>query len=185
MVVFRVCVRVYPSSKNIHTAFEDLIKGDDYTDVTFAWGDGHTNEAHKVIIAALLKRNKHSLIYMRGIKSEDLLKIAEELQLKGLNGSEGRRGYWESPQISGKQRKNETFGTKTSFISKSHSGDNIMSTTAFAIFKQELLGDMNELDEQIKTMMGWSKTRVKITCDTWHVTCDTWHVRSPEQQYLK
>ena len=89
MVVFRVCVRVYPSSKNIHTAFEDLIKGDDYTDVTFAWGDGHTNEAHKVIIAALLKRNKHSLIYMRGIKSEDLLKIAEELQLKGLNGSEG------------------------------------------------------------------------------------------------
>ena len=87
-----------------------------------------------------------------------------------------RRGYWESPQISGKQRKNETFGTKTSFISKSHSGDNIMSTTAFAIFKQELLGDMNELDEKIKTMMGWSKTRVKITCDTWHVTCGTWHL---------
>ena len=80
-------------------------------------------EAHKVILSAsspslksLLKRNKHAypLIYMRGMKSEDLLaivdflysgeaniyqdnldtflNIAEELKLKGLNGEEGGGG---------------------------------------------------------------------------------------------
>ena len=89
----------------------------DFADMTLACEDGQQVEAHKVILAAsspffqkLLGRNKHShpMIYMRGIKSEDLLAIvdflyrgeanvfqenldsflaiAEELQLKGLMG---------------------------------------------------------------------------------------------------
>ena len=89
----------------------------DFTDVTLACEDGQQVEAHKVILAAsspffqmLLKRNKHPhpLIYMKGMKSKDLLAIvdflyrgeanvfqenldsflaiAEELQLKGLMG---------------------------------------------------------------------------------------------------
>ena len=84
-------------------------------DVTLACEDGNQVEAHKVILAASspffhnpLRRNNHPhpLIYMRGMKSEDLvaivdflycgeanvfqenldsfLAIAEELQLKGL-----------------------------------------------------------------------------------------------------
>ena len=88
-----------------------------FADVTLACEDGQQVEAHKVILAAsspffqkLLGRNKHPhpLIYMRGMKSEDLLAIvdflyrgeanvfqenldsflaiAEELQLKGLMG---------------------------------------------------------------------------------------------------
>ena len=185
----------------INTAFKDLRKDSDYTDVTLACEDCYQIEAHKVILTAvspffkeLLKRKKHShsLIYMRGIQSEDLqaivdflyygeanichtnlenfLKIAEELQLKGLYGSAGEigEGYiinspnqtYESP-IFGKQRKKDTFGQRTSFISQSHSGDNIMSTTAFDLLKLELLRDMKEQDKKIKTIIGRSETRVR------------------------
>merc|ERR1719319_5548 len=90
----------------------------EFDDVTLACEDGQQVEAHKVILASsspfflnLLRRNKHPhpLIYMRGLKSEDLvamidflycgeanvyqenldsfLAVAEELQLKGLMGS--------------------------------------------------------------------------------------------------
>ena len=90
----------------------------EFVDVTIACEDGQQVEAHKVILASsspfflnLLRRNKHPhpLIYMRGLKSEDLvtmidflyfgeanvyqenldsfLAVAEELQLKGLMGS--------------------------------------------------------------------------------------------------
>ena len=98
-------------------AFGILREDNDFADVTLACEDGKQFEAHKVILATsspffqnILKRNKHThpLIYMRGLKSEDLsaiidflyfgeanvfqenldsfLAIAEELQLKGLMG---------------------------------------------------------------------------------------------------
>ena len=103
--------------KNLNSAFGGLRKDNDFSDVTLACEDGHQIEAHKVILSVsspffqnLLKRNQHShpLIYMRGLKSEDLiaivdflyygeanvnqenldsfLAIAEELRLKGLTG---------------------------------------------------------------------------------------------------
>ena len=87
--------------------------------MTLACEDGQQVEAHKVVLIAsspfflnILKRNKHShpLIYMRGVKSENLtamvdffyhgeanvfqenldsfLVLAEELQLKGLRGNQ-------------------------------------------------------------------------------------------------
>jgi len=90
--------------------------------VTLGCEDGQQIEAHKVILAAsspffqrILKRNKRSqpLIYMKGMRSDDLtaiidflyygeaniyqenldsfLAIAEELQLKGLEGSKDQQ----------------------------------------------------------------------------------------------
>ena len=56
------------------------------TDVTLACEDGKQIESHKVVLAAtspffldLLKRNKHQhpLIYMKGIKSENLLAMVD------------------------------------------------------------------------------------------------------------
>ena len=104
---------------NITTAFGSLREEQDFCDVTLACEDGEQVEAHKVILAAsspffqnILRRNKHKhpLIYMRGMKSEDLvsvvdflyygetnvfeenlnnfLAIAEELKLKGLVGNQ-------------------------------------------------------------------------------------------------
>ena len=99
------------------SAFGSFRKDGDFADVTLACEDGNQMEAHKVILAAsspffrnLLKRNTHNhpLIYMRGVKSEDLsalitflysgevfvkqenveafLLFADELQVQGLAG---------------------------------------------------------------------------------------------------
>ena len=72
--------------ENITTAFGSLREEKDFADVTLACEDGHQLEAHKVILAAsspffqnILKRNqhKHPLIYMRGMKSEDLVSVVD------------------------------------------------------------------------------------------------------------
>ena len=104
-------------SKHVMSAFGSFRKDGDFADVTLACEDGNQMEAHKVILAAsspffqnLLKRNTHNhpLIYMRGVKSEDLsalitflysgevfvkqenveafLLFADELQVQGLAG---------------------------------------------------------------------------------------------------
>ena len=73
---------------NIKIAFGNLRDDTDFSDVTLACEDGQQVEAHKVILAAsspffkkLLGRNKHPhpFIYMRGVKSEDLLAIVDFL----------------------------------------------------------------------------------------------------------
>ena len=113
----KLCLQWNDFQDNIKSAFGILREDNDFADVTLACEDGQQVEAHKVILAAsspffqkLLGRNKHPhpLIYMRGMKSDDLLAIvdflyrgeanvfqenldsflaiAEELQLKGLMG---------------------------------------------------------------------------------------------------
>ena len=113
----KLCLQWNDFQDNIKSAFGNLREANDFADVTLVCEDGRQVEAHKVILAAsspffqkLLGRNKHPhpLIYMRGIKSDDLLAIvdflyrgeanvfqdnldsflaiAEELQLKGLMG---------------------------------------------------------------------------------------------------
>ena len=70
----------------VTSAFEDLKSDGDLTDVTLACEDGKQIEAHKVVLAAtspffldLLKKNKHQhpLIYMKGVKSENLVAMVE------------------------------------------------------------------------------------------------------------
>ena len=104
---------------NVSSAFVSLRADTDFTDVTLACHDGYQIEAHKVILASsspffhkLLKTNKHPhpMIYMKGMKSKDLvammdflylgeteiheenletfLNIADEFSLKGLMKSE-------------------------------------------------------------------------------------------------
>jgi len=116
----KFCLKWNDFQKNISNTFDSLRGDVDFTDVTLACEDGQQVEAHKVILAAsspffqkLLKLNKHPhpLVYMRGVKSEDLvaivdflyhgeanvfqknldgfLAIAEELNLKGLSGGKG------------------------------------------------------------------------------------------------
>ena len=112
----KLCLQWNDFKDNVNCAFRSLREDADFADVTLACEDGKQVEAHKVILAAsspffqnlLRKNNDHAqpLIYMRGMKSEDLvaivdflycgeanvfqenldsfLAIAEELQLKGL-----------------------------------------------------------------------------------------------------
>ena len=113
----KLCLQWNDFKENATSAFGILREDNDFADVTLACEDGKQFEAHKVILASsspffqnILRRNKHPhpLIYMRAMKSEDLmaildflycgeanvyqdnldsfLAIADELQLKGLMG---------------------------------------------------------------------------------------------------
>ena len=118
----KLCLQWNDFKENVVDAFGSLREDNNFADVTLACEDGKKVEAQKVILAAssptfrtLLEGNKHPhpLIYMRGMKSNNLLAIldflyrgeanvlqddldsflalAEELQLKGLMGnSEGK-----------------------------------------------------------------------------------------------
>ena len=115
----KLCLQWSDFHDNASSSFQELRGDKDFTDVTLACEDGQQVEAHKLVLIAsspfflnILKRNKHShpLIYMRGVKSENLtamvdffyqgeanvfqenldsfLALAEELQLKGLRGNQ-------------------------------------------------------------------------------------------------
>ena len=115
----KLCLQWNDFTENVKTAFGNLKEDTDFTDVTLFCGDGNQIRAHKVVLAAssptlqkMLKRSQHSqpMIYMRGLKSEDLsamidflyggeanvlqenldsfLALADELQLKGLTGQD-------------------------------------------------------------------------------------------------
>ena len=116
--------------EHVTSAFGILREDNDFADVTLACEDGQQFEAHKVILASsslffqnLLRRNKHHahpLIFMRGMKSDDLagvidflycgkanvyeenldsfLAIAEELQLEGLMGKRKDKELQDTPK---------------------------------------------------------------------------------------
>ena len=119
-----LCLQWNDVQDNVKSSFGSLRDCTDFNDVTLACEDGQQIEAHKVILAAsspffkaLFKKNQHShpLIYMRGMKSVDLmaiidflyygeanifqedldsfLSIAEELRLKGLKGSNAEEDW--------------------------------------------------------------------------------------------
>jgi len=111
----KFCLQWSDFRSNVSSAFRDLREDKDFTDVTLACEDGHQMDVHKVILVSaspffknILRANKHPhpMIYMRALKSEDLvavvdfiykgeadvsqenlqsfLSIAQDLQLKGL-----------------------------------------------------------------------------------------------------
>ena len=115
----KLCLQWNDFQDNVKNAFGHIQDSTDYGDVTLACEAGRQIEIHKVVLAAsspffqrILKKNNHihPLIYMKGIKTDDLtavvdflyfgeanvyqenlesfLAIAKELQLKGLDGSE-------------------------------------------------------------------------------------------------
>ena len=197
----KFCLRWNDFQDNVNNAFRELRKDREFTDVTLACEDGHQVDAHKVILSAsspffqnLLKRNKHAhpLIYMRGMKSEDLLaiidflyygevdiyqenldvflNIAEELQLKGLNGTESGGGNADGEDQNYNPTVPNTAMLKTKQISQinilssqTNHDDQITSSTAVALPKYELSGDMKELDEKIESLMYQGENMIKCT----------------------
>ena len=111
----KFCLQWSDFRSSVTSAFQDLREDKDFSDVTLACEDGQQMDVHKVVLVSaspffknILKTNKHPypMIYMRGLKSEDLvavvdfiykgeadvsqenldsfLSIAQDLQLKGL-----------------------------------------------------------------------------------------------------
>ena len=90
----KLCLKWNDFQENLNSAFEVLRNYQEFSDVTLACEDGRQVEAHKVILAScspffmeILKRNKHPhpLIYMRGIKAEDLVAIIDFLYFDEAN----------------------------------------------------------------------------------------------------
>ena len=133
----KLCLKWSDFRENITTSFDGLRNDTNLSDVTLACEDGEQFEAHKVILAAsspffqnLLRNNKqpHPMIYLKGVKSEDLVAIidflycgevnifqenlevfmltAEELKINGLTGSigENEKEKFFNSSISGKMK---------------------------------------------------------------------------------
>ena len=125
--------------ENITNAFATLRDDNDLSDVTLVCEDGKQIDAHRVVLCIsspffqnVFQKAKHAhpLVYMRGMKSENLeaiidflyrgeasvyqedldsfLAIAEELQLKGLTGEANDKGMEDrkKPQV---ERKKNTL----------------------------------------------------------------------------
>ena len=165
---------------NVNSAFGDLREEKDFSDVTLACEDGQQVEAHKMILAAsspffqkLLRQNKHPhpLIYMRGIKSDELsaivdflytgeanvyqenldsfLAIAEELQLRGLMGRS------DSEQIANPDPSKETVSVpiisqKFTVIKKRPSSENFKTDQTVAL--PSWFG-LEDLEEKVVSLM--------------------------------
>ena len=184
----KLCLQWNDFKENVTSAFGSLREDTDFADVTLACEDGKQFEAHKVILASsspffqnILRRNKHAhpLIYMRGMKSEDLvaiidflycgeanifqenldsfLAIAEELQLKGLMGKTNDVEQIEPH----KARKIHLFKNESKIPTFPESSGPIVEnqiaeydTTVGTIEqKSHFSGDLQELDNKINSMM--------------------------------
>ena len=156
---------------NTTSAIGSLREDKDFADVTLACEDGHQVDAHKIILAAsspffknLLGRNKHNhpLIYMRGMRSEDLvsimdflyygetnvneenlnnfLVIAEELKLKGLGESKEMVDLANHPKHDLERRTtkpSESKSTKPYTVNKEGTSDNKPLVSENVKFKGE------------------------------------------------
>ena len=187
----KLCLKWNDHQENVNTAFGSLRESLDFTDVTLACEDGQQIEVHKIILAAfspffqsLLRKNKHAhpLIYMRGVKFDDLiaivdflycgetnvfqenldsfLAIAEELQLKGLMGQKYEEEKKPSPKMFGVNTEaavasDEKVILETHKISPSPG----QTERIVSIPKSQIHGDINlqELDERVKSMMTKSQ----------------------------
>ena len=151
----------------------------------------------------ILKKNKHShpLIYLKGMKSDDLtaivdflyfgeasvyqenfesfLAIAEELQLKGLEGSKDQQESKEAEPLEPKEAY-ETNSTRLSSITEqietettyehNKTGSNALALPKTSLFSANLqvrlrnraTSNLQELDDTIKTMMETSENMIKV-----------------------
>merc|ERR1712129_252067 len=172
----KFCLKWNDFQANISSTFSDLRKDNEFTDVTLACEDGQQVEAHKVILAAsspffknILGKNKHTnpLIYMRGIKTDELvaildflyygktnvveenldnfLALAEELKLKGLSKSSGI----EANPINADPRQKTSNKKKKPFVKE----ENIATDIYVPINEQDVSTIQQEADAD-KALIG-------------------------------
>ena len=190
----KLCLQWNDFQDNIKIAFGNLREDVDFADVTLACEDGQQVEAHKVILAAsspffqkLLGRNKHPhpLVYMRGVKSDDVLAIidflyrgeanifqdnldsflaiAEELQLKGLMGKTDEKVQdlevdekYLAPKVS---QTNTSRQIKEGSIKKPGSKIQNSGQNGTLAIPGNFSGDFVELEERVKSMMEKSQNK--------------------------
>ena len=194
----KLCLQWNDFQENVKSAFGHLRGTNDFSDVTVACEDGQQIEAHKAILAALspffqriLKRNQHShpLIYMKGMKSDDLiaivdflyfgeanvfqenldnfLAIAEELQLKGLEGSKDHPESNEAEQVEPNEKYNTdsklpTPKTQQTMKATTYDSYKTGSNTLVLPKTSVMSADLQQLDETVKGMMDTSENLIQV-----------------------
>merc|ERR1712129_516461 len=192
----KLCLKWNDFQANISSVFGTLREDREFADVTLACEDGQQIEAHKVILASsspfflkLLRRNKHPhpLIFMRGLKSEDLvamieflyfgvanvfqenldsfLAVAEELQLKGLMGSGAENNAEnEIKPPAAKKKTPKQVPPKTNLpkedpdtISQLDEVETSPSQEGTVAVTDTVAADLQDLDKKIKSMMIFSE----------------------------
>ena len=196
----KLCLKWNDFQETVNTAFGNLRGNNDFSDVTLACEDGQQFEAHKVILAAssplfqrLLERKKHPqpLIYMRGLKSEDLssildflycgeanvfqenldafLAIAEELQLKGLTGqseAKDEKPQEFDPSTFPKQMRPKVAVQRQPAAFKSAPTEQKLTSVEnnfeqMVAIPKYVIEDLHKLDEQVKSMMENSQNMIQ------------------------
>ena len=204
MMSDKLCLKWNDFQENVSTACGSLRNDNEFTDVTLACEDGQQIEAHKDILAACspffqnllyknAKKHHHPIIYMKGVKSEDLyaiidflyigeanifqesldsfLNIAEDLKLKGLTGqTENRNDETDirSAHPSTEQVNPTPFHKKEK--SKMETSSEIKQTFPLRTFDEQKValanfsrGDLQRLDEKVKSMMETSQNLIGKT----------------------
>ena len=180
-----LCLKWTSFQENVKHAFGNMREDKDFTDVALACEDGQQMGAHKVILAAsspffqnILKNNKqspHLLIYMRGVKSEDLksiidflymgeatvrkenledfLAVAAELKIAGLMRQAIEKDFGnieeapKEPEPEEKERAGSTTGSEDSEAKE-------VKTEKIPTQQQNhFSGNFEELEETVKSMM--------------------------------
>ena len=194
------CLRMQPVSEkfclqwsdfrsNVSSAFLELRQDKDFTDVTLACEDGQQMDVHKVVLVSaspffknILKTNKHPhpMIYMRGLKSEDLvavvdymykgeadvcqenlqsfLSIAQDLQLKGLKQDQNVNAV-ENIAIP-KMEVNpfqETIIPSPQFAKGSNLGVSFLSDTDNRSSEPAPRLSLEEINQNVKSLMMFSE----------------------------
>ena len=190
----KLCLQWNEFQNIVIGAFEDLRNDGDLTDVTLACEDGKQIETHKIILAAtspffldILKRNKHPhpLIYMKGVKSEnlvamveffyrgeanvpqenldDFLALADEMRLKGLSKLDESQENTRPNQIPTQAFEPRELPLPRQ-MKASHnveqSEDRSMET-ALALNTSVEVADTRLLNQQIRSMMEKGHNRVQ------------------------
>ena len=193
----KLCLKWNDFQGNMNTTFESLRVEKEFSDVTLACADGQQVEAHKVILAAsspffqnILKKNSHPhpLIFMKGVKFEDLqaivdflycgeanifqenidafLAIAEELKLKGLTSQPDRSEENMNPNKIGTSSK-PTFKTEkwvsdqiqNNLASTEDKTTSELSQGGLIPVQSFVSTDVQELDTKVKSLMDLSANR--------------------------
>ena len=208
MSLEKLCLKWNDFQENILSGFKDLRNDKEFTDVTMACEDGQRVEAHKVVLTTtspffknLLKSNRHQhpIIYMRSMKSEDLvaimdflysgeanvyqenldtfLAIAAELQLKGFTGeqelkeSDAKDRNEALPQIpppawQNSKRPETAFHSESAFHSETAFHSESDGTGTVSLLKTHVGADLDQLDEQIKSMMDLTENFIHCNYPT-------------------
>ena len=98
----KLCVKWNDFHMNIVSSYKDLRNDGDFSDITLVCDDGQQIEGHRIILCAsspffntMLKSKKHfhSMIYMRGLKVQDLVAIVDFIY-NAMERQESFRRTW-------------------------------------------------------------------------------------------